>query len=161
VRFDRIPGHDPQGPYWQGYRWSQWYLFDDIGRGHSSDVIEEADDDKGFTTHAALYRFRVWRRMGLLYIGQTGRSAAARLHNHYRGMLIAAGELSANARRILRFHQELDDYRAGGLDVEASWTSVKGLDKGDRLGIEAELIAAYRAVMGTNPSCQFLDRGEE
>ena len=42
-----------------------------------------------------------------------------------------------------------------------SWTILDQVRKEDRLGIEVELIAAYRAVMGRNPDLQFLTLGQE
>jgi len=162
VRFDRIPGHDPQGPYWQGYEWSLWYPFPDIAQGAGLRCVEEVDSDKGFRTDAALYRFRIKRRVALLYIGQTGKTPAVRSTNHYRGMRIAAHELRYPPGRPLpAFYNRLAEFRDEQLEVEASWTSLAGLDKQDRLGIEAELIAAYRAVMGANPLCQFLDHEDD
>lgn len=40
-----------------------------------------------------------------------------------------------------------------------SWISLDGMDKGDRLGIECDLISAHRTIVGANPAWQFLPIG--
>jgi len=44
--------------------------------------------------------------------------------------------------------------RKGGR-VEVSWVAMPEVDRRERLGIECELIAAYRKTTGKNPACQF------
>jgi hypothetical protein len=58
-------------------------------------------------------------------------------------------------------YRQLGKMLGDGWSVMASWIPLPGLPKGDRLGVEAELIAAYRAVMGKNPTLQFLSLDED
>lgn len=150
--FMRIPGHDPQGNYWQGYEWSGWtefrkFLASKAPRGHKSHS-------------AGLYRFRVRRHVGLVYVGVTTRSIRGRLAQH----MVYIESVMANAddpAPSLAVSRKLAQYLDSGFQIEVSWVALPKLEKPDLHGVEAELIAAYRATMGSNPECQFLSTTEE
>jgi hypothetical protein len=42
-----------------------------------------------------------------------------------------------------------------GWVIEVSWVATAEVGKRERLGLEVDLIAAYRRVMGESPTCQF------
>ena len=84
--FDRIPGHNPQGPFWQGLEWSAWYDFEELCGPLRDLKLYPEDEHRGFATDKAIYRFRVGRERGLIYIGETSVSAQRRLRSHRRGM---------------------------------------------------------------------------
>jgi hypothetical protein len=155
--FDNIPGHDPRGPYWQGFAWSHWYRLDELC-GPLKQVrlrVDPEDKDKGFETDKALYRIRLGRRRGLVYIGETSASARTRLRTHYQGIRAARGLNKYPQHGPLGWYKGLALPRNANLVIWASWTPVPNLGKSDRRGVEAELIAAYRAIMGKNPDYQW------
>jgi hypothetical protein len=156
MRLDKIPGHHPQGPFWQGFDWSWWYPLEDLVVPVRQLRLQPDDEEKGFTRSKALYRLRVGRRRGLFYIGETSISAQHRLRGHYRGMNRQRSRSTTQPmRRPLGLYKGLAQVRRRGLVVYASWTAVPSLSKSDRRGLEAELIAAYRATMGRNPDYQW------
>jgi len=148
-RYLHRPALDPHGPFWQGYRWSEWYAF-------PSFLAEPiARDDTAPLGGAGIYRFAVPRRRGLLYIGQASR-LRRRLSGHARAVTDILGP---HTRRHLGFHYELAAYVHGEGKVQVSWTPLDSLGKPDRLGIECDLIAAHRGTVGCNPNWQFLPMG--
>lgn len=162
VRFDHIPGHDPQGTYWQGYEWSSWYAFSDLVAARVWKQVVSANDLATFLETAGLYRLRIRRSKGrLLYIGQTGRGVHSRLRGHMSAVKRVTGALPKSRRGNRPFARRLAAALEGGTSVQASWTPLAGLTKPDRLGVEAELIAAYRATVGENPTLQFLTAGDD
>jgi hypothetical protein len=124
---------------------------------------DEARDAEAFDALGALYRFRVSRWRGLLYIGETGRPLKIRFRFHWQHYEIAAKlRRSGSATRTLAIHRlmaTLAKKFGGAGRFEVSWTNVSSLVRDDRKGVEAELLAAYRAVMGRNPNGQW--GGEE
>jgi hypothetical protein len=164
MRFDKIPGHDPQGEFWQGYRWSHWYPFEDVVRPRSTPRWKDDKDGETFKAARSLYRIRVRRFNGLLYIGETGRTLKDRLRFHWQHYNFAAKKLRLKSgTRTLAVHKLMATLKPtiGEHRFEVSWTDVAGLPRDDRKGIEAELIAAYRAVMGKNPRGQWGGEEEE
>jgi hypothetical protein len=156
-----IPGHNPQGPYWQGYVWSNWYYFTELVRPYSIRVVA-IDDRPHFRKVPGIYRIRIQSRRGLLYIGETGRSVHGRLRGHMSAVKRARGQLRVPAQRKVRpFAKRLSSLLQDGRKIQASWTPLPGLRKPDRLGLEAELISAYRATVGKNPDLQFLTFSDE
>lgn len=153
--FSHIPGHNPKGNYWQGYEWSPWLPLSKVADSSPEAVSADAQ-------LAGLYRLCLPRSHGLLYIGQSGRSVHRRLRGHYDRALFAAGLKPRASDRPLRpMYNQMGEMILKKWVLMASWTPLPGLPKGDRLGVEAELIAAYRAVMGKNPTFQFLSFDED
>ncbi|HXA27348.1 MAG TPA: GIY-YIG nuclease family protein [Candidatus Angelobacter sp.] len=149
-RYLHRPALDPHGLYWQGYQWSDWYDFPDF-------LVANAygnDDDGDTAKQAGIYRFAVPRRRGLVYIGQTS-VLRRRLAGHAR----AAKDARESTKRRLGFHHKLAAHFDQGGRIRVSWTALESLDKADRLGIECDLIAAHRTIVGSNPTWQFLAIG--
>lgn len=125
---------DPRGVRWQGIAWEPWV-----------DLDEAASTRGRIPPKQGIYRIRLRRGKGLLYIGISGR-LAKRLQGlrraidepdhrgHYAGGCIA---------------------RAGRSAVEVSWIVRDPVEKRDLMGEEVDLIAAYRRTMGPSPRCQF------
>lgn len=154
--FAHIPGHDPKGRHWQGYDWSEWYRLRDVAEG-----MDDFGDDPSPINVAGLYRLSLRGQKGLLYIGQTGRSLRRRLRGHLQSAEFAVGlRHRLSTRQVRPMYRELGKMLLSGRGVLVSWTPLR-ISKGDRLGIEAELIAAYRAIMGKNPQLQFLSISED
>lgn len=144
-RYGHRPAMDPLGRFWQGYYWSAWWDFPAF-------LLERPARDDAVSRGAGIYRFAVPRRRGLLYIGQAS-VLRRRLAGHARAVTDIQGP---NSRRHLGFHHELASHLATRGRVAVSWTGLEGLEKADRLGIECDLIAAHRTIVGGNPTWQFL-----
>jgi hypothetical protein len=149
-RFLHIPGHDAQGAHWQGYDWSPWRDLRDIRVARSAALDHPGLDQPG------LYRFRVRRRPGLLYIGETGTQISWRLRQHRGAAKHAAGSEPSDTSLPSALGATIAGAWGQERVVEVSWVPLPDLELVDRKGVECELIAAYRAVMGRNPDCQFL-----
>jgi len=52
-------------------------------------------------------------------------------------------------------------HECAGVVVEVSWVEMPNLDGRERLGVECELIAAYRKAIHANPACQFAGEFQE
>lgn len=128
-----VPAHDPQGGHWQGYEWADWLPLPVV----SGRIVPHCQ---------GVYRVRALRRPGLLYIGITG-SVANRLNSLRRAVAAGTGRGHIAGRAI----------SAVGRPVEVSWTElpVSVVERREVFGIEAELIAACRAVMQASPVCQW------
>jgi hypothetical protein len=131
VSYDRVPAHNPRGPFWQGYRWEPWVRIEAAGR----------EQERG------IYRVHS-RRRGLDYIGISD-NLASRIGTLRR--CFAGGQGSHPACRCV--------HEAPGV-VRISWVELKPDDVSRRelYGIEVELIAAYRAAMHESPHCQWSER---
>ena len=130
----KVEAHNPQGPFWQGYEWSAWV---DLNAARP----ERAQ---------GIYRVRCQRRRGLLYIGISG-NLSARSGKLRRGVIEQRpGHPASQCVREQRCHPQI------------SWVVLTreavGVGRRELYGIEAELIAAYRAAFHESPDCQWSGR---
>lgn len=129
---------DPRDLDWLGHEWQRWVDLDAAVAGRG-----------GIPRVQGIYRVRCRGTRGLLYIGISG-SLSARLRRLRRGMSDPHG-VGHYAGGCVASH-------AAGRVVEVSWVELP-LPKTDRrelMGIEVDLIAAYRAFTGgKSPPCQF------
>src|SRR5258708_3887623 len=137
------PENDAQSPSWEKHTGSEW---------HRLDTVRGADSP-------GLYRLRCHGQAGLIYIGETGDSIKARF-----GQLRKAMEYAAQGRYAAKGKVGGPPHVAGGCVwkhvcvghvIEVSWTEAPNLDKRERKGVECDLIAACRKIMGVSPACQF------
>lgn len=131
MTYARVPAHNPQGPYWQGYAWEDWRR------------IEDARPPR----QRGIYRLHS-RRRGLDYIGISD-SLASRI-----GILRRCYQGARGA------HPACACVRDAPGTVQISWVELdpKEVSRRELYGIEVELIAAYRAAMHESPHCQWSER---
>jgi hypothetical protein len=134
---------DPRSGDWEGHHWSEWATLD----------IATAPDAALAPNQPGLYRIRCRGEPGLIYIGQTGSSLRGRFRQLRKSMEYSAAGRPAEAPHIagacVQAHLEQ------GRVVAVSWVALPGVGKRARLGLEVDLIAAYRRVMGESPTCEF------
>ncbi len=134
---------DPHSSRWGGRSWSPWCALADAiaPRAAVAPILP------------GIYRVRCSGRTELIYIGESGRSIRTRLRQLRRGMLLAEAGARQNAPHVAA--PCIHDHTARGWNVEVSWTSMLGIDKRERRGVEVDLIALYRRVTKASPTCQF------
>jgi hypothetical protein len=137
------PENDVQSRLWEKHSWSEWHRLDDF-RGAAS---------------PGLYRIRCHGQAGLIYIGETGDSIRARLGQLRKAMTYAEqGRYTAQGKVGGPPHVAggcVWKHVCAGHVIEVSWTEEPEIDKRERRGVECDLIAAYRKIMGASPVCQF------
>lgn len=140
---------DVQGIHWEGHVWSRWHTLNDAIASQSA----KAPDSPG------LYRIRCADQATLIYIGETCKSLRGRFRQLRKAMEYARqGKYSSQGKVggpphvaggcVLR-------HALAGASIEISWVDGSGLDRREIMGIECELIAAYRKTRRQNPVCQF------
>ena len=136
------PEIDVQSPSWERYAWSEW---------------QRLDHARGANT-PGLYRLRCYQQTGLIYLGETGDSLRGRFRQLRKAM-----EYAKQGRYAAQGKVGGPPHVAGGCVwkhvcawrvIEVSWTETANLDKRERMGVECDLIAAYRKAMGASPACQ-------
>lgn len=96
----------------------------------------------------------------MIYIGQTGDRLLSRFRQLRKAMeyvekgIREPGTPPHVAGGCVLHHAQ------AGKTIEVSWLATQDLDKRERLGLECELICAYRKTMGKNPTCQFAGKYE-
>jgi hypothetical protein len=135
-----IRAHDPQGSYWQGYEWSPWSPLPQVIYAKASCPAPK---------EPGLYRLRCARITGLEYLGMST-NLRGRLHS----LAIGAANIARGTRSVHTASRCVVAHRDHGRVVQVSWTAVD-VDRAELLGIECELIAAYRQTEGRNPTYQF------
>lgn len=140
---------DVQGIRWEGHLWSQWYTLGDAIASYAA----KAPDSPG------LYRIQCADQTGLIYIGQTGKSLRGRFRQLRKAMEYASQGKYSNQGRVGGPPHVAGGcvlkHALAGSPVEISWATCSGLDKREIMGIECELIAAFRKTQKRNPACQF------
>lgn len=134
MSFSRVPAHDPRGPYWQGYEWSEWV------------PLEDSDLNAPKPPHQrGVYRVHC-RQQGLAYIGISD-NVAARIGT-LRRQVYEGVRRGHSAGRCIR--------EAPG-PAYVSWVELdpERVSRRELYGIEVELIAAYRAATHQSPHCQW------
>jgi hypothetical protein len=136
MSFTRVKAHDPSGEFWQGYRWSSW------------EVLADARPPKV----PGIYRIMANRHRNLLYIGISS-NLATRVSTLRRGVMTGRAVTHPAAPCVGSY---------GPSNIRISWVEIKtdelsGDHEGRRelYGIEAELIASYRAALHESPLCQW------
>lgn len=133
---------DPQSPTWAGFNWSDWH---DV-------TTAVAPRESAMPTDAGVYQIRAKGKLGLIYIGQTGRSLRGRV----RRLRLALGRAARGLDAVGHVAGAcVYEHQRHGATIQVSWVAMPNLDKRERLGREVDLIAAYRQVMHESPSCQF------
>jgi hypothetical protein len=131
MTYSRVPAHNPRGPYWQGYAWSEWSR------------IEDARPPK----QRGVYRVRSGRA-GLDYIGISD-DLAMRV-----GILRRCHQGRSGAHPACRCIREAP----GFVRVSRGTFDEDEVSRRELYGIEVELIAAYRAAIHESPHCQWSER---
>lgn len=127
---------------WMNLNWSEWLS------------LAPTEDELGtITTDPGLYRVYHQNRDGLIYIGETGRSARGRVRALARGVYNEDMPFRDphTAAPCLWAVRDRD-----GPELKVSFTAPpKAQDKQERKAIEAALIAVTRRVTGKSPTANF------